>query len=102
VEQWAEIRRMHIMMKAALDYDCASPRLNRRARPGLLGDQPRAVNAHHKTLRERPVDRLEHEVTAAPPAFPDLGRAGFTRVSADRYLRGRSDDEVHGCNPSRR
>jgi transposase len=43
----------------------------------------------HKTLRERPVDRLllEREVMAPLPVFPDLDRRWVTRVPVDPYLR---------------
>lgn len=48
----------------------------------------------HKTLRERPVDRLaaEHEAMAALPAFPDLDRRWATRVPADPFLRVDTND----------
>jgi transposase len=48
----------------------------------------------HKTLRERPVDRLvlERERMAALPAFPDLDRRWVTRVPVDPYLRFDSND----------
>jgi transposase len=48
----------------------------------------------HKTLRERPIDRLpaEHEAMAALPAFPDLDRRWVTRVSPDPYLRFDTND----------
>ena len=53
------------------------------------------VNARtHKTLRERPIDRLdaEREVMAALPAFPDLDRRWVTRVPVDPYLRFDTND----------
>jgi transposase len=48
----------------------------------------------HKTLRERPVDRLadEHGAMAALPAFPDLDRRWTTRVPTDPYLRFDTND----------
>jgi hypothetical protein len=48
----------------------------------------------HKTLRERPVDRLkiEQEAMAALPAFPDLDRRWVTRVPVDPYLRFDTND----------
>jgi Mu transposase-like protein len=48
----------------------------------------------HKTLRERPIDRLttEREAMAALPAFPDLDRRWVTRVPVDPYLRFDSND----------
>jgi transposase len=48
----------------------------------------------HKTLRERPVDRLvaEREVLAALPAFPDLDRRWVTRLPVDPYLRFDTND----------
>ena len=48
----------------------------------------------HKTLRERPVDRLlvECEAMAVLPAFPDLDRRWVTRVPVDPYLRFDSND----------
>jgi hypothetical protein len=49
------------------------------------------VNArHHKTLRERPIDRLriEHaQMTASPIELPDTARRWVTRVAPDPYLR---------------
>jgi transposase len=53
------------------------------------------VNARtHKTLRERPIDRLiaEREVMSALPAFPDLDRRWVTRVPVDPYLRFDTND----------
>jgi transposase len=48
----------------------------------------------HKTLRERPVDRLaaERGAMAPLPAFPDLDRRWVTRVPVDPYLRFDSND----------
>jgi transposase len=48
----------------------------------------------HKTLRERPIDRLqlEREAMAALPGFPDLDRRWVIRVPADPYLRFDSND----------
>jgi len=48
----------------------------------------------HKTLRERPVDRLaaEHEAMTALPAFPDLDRRWVIRIPADPYLRFDTND----------
>ncbi len=48
----------------------------------------------HKTLRERPVDRLEieQEAMAALPACPDLDRRWVTRVPVDPYLRVDTND----------
>jgi transposase len=54
------------------------------------------VNARqHKTLKERPIDRLrvEHEhMTALPPALPDSTRRWVTRVAPDPYLRVDTND----------
>jgi hypothetical protein len=48
----------------------------------------------HKTLRQRPIDRLltEREAMARLPAFPDLDRRWVTRVPVDPYLRFDSND----------
>ena len=48
----------------------------------------------HKTLRERPIDRLqtEREAMAALPEFPDLDRRWVTRIPADPYLRFDTND----------
>ena len=48
----------------------------------------------HKTLRERPVDRLktEREAMARLPALPDLDRRWVTRVAVDPYLRFDTND----------
>jgi hypothetical protein len=48
----------------------------------------------HKTLRGRPVDRLqaECEQTAPLPAFPGLDRRWASRVAADPYLRFDTND----------
>jgi hypothetical protein len=48
----------------------------------------------HKTLRERPIDRLacERAAMAALPAFPDLDRRWVTRISPDPYLRFETND----------
>jgi hypothetical protein len=60
------------------------------------------VNARrHKTLRERPVDRLadELEVMAAlPAAMPDTARRWVTRVPPDPHLRFDSND--YSLDPS--
>jgi hypothetical protein len=54
------------------------------------------VNARqHKTLRERPIDRLavEHEhMTALPSELPDTARRWVTRIAPDPYLRLDSND----------
>jgi transposase len=54
------------------------------------------VNARtHKTLRERPIDRLriEHEqMTALPNELPDTARRWVTRVAPDPYLRVDTND----------
>jgi transposase len=54
----------------------------------------RANARTHKTLRCRPVDRLqaEREQMAPLPAFPDLDRRWTTRVPADPYLRLDTND----------
>jgi transposase len=54
----------------------------------------RANARTHKTLRCRPVDRLnaEREVMPGLPGFPDLDRAWVTRVPADPYLRFDTND----------
>jgi transposase len=48
----------------------------------------------HKTLRCRPVDRLdaEHDAMGELPGFPDLDRRWVIRVAADPYLRFDSND----------
>jgi transposase len=53
------------------------------------------VNARtHKTLRARPIDRLnlEREEMQPLPAFPDLDRRFVTRVPADPFLRFDTND----------
>jgi hypothetical protein len=54
------------------------------------------INARtHKTLRERPIDRLlvEHEhMTALPRELPDTARRWVTRVAPDPYLRVDTND----------
>jgi hypothetical protein len=54
------------------------------------------VNARtHKTLRERPVDRLAHELelmSPLPEAMPDTARRWVTRVAPDPYLRVDTND----------
>jgi transposase len=54
------------------------------------------VNARtHKTLRERPVDRLEIEravMRPLPPAMPDVARRWVVRVPPDPYLRVDTND----------
>jgi transposase len=54
------------------------------------------VNARtHKTLRERPVDRLEVEravMRPLPPAMPDVAKRWVTRVAPDPYLRVDTND----------
>jgi len=54
------------------------------------------VNARtHKTLRERPIDRLraEHEhMTALPSELPDSARRWVIRVAPDPYLRVDTND----------
>lgn len=54
----------------------------------------RANARTHKTLRCRPIDRLqaERERMAPLPAFPDLDRRWVTRVPADPYLRFDTND----------
>jgi hypothetical protein len=54
----------------------------------------RANARTHKTLRCRPVDRLnaEREVMPGLPGFPDLDRRWVTRVPADPYLRFDTND----------
>jgi len=53
----------------------------------------------HKTLRERPVDRLraERQAMAPLPVFPDLDRRWVTRIPVDPYLRFDSND--HSLDP---
>jgi hypothetical protein len=44
----------------------------------------------HKTLRARPVDRLEQELEVMaplPPSVPDVDRRWVTRVAPDPFLR---------------
>ena len=54
------------------------------------------VNARtHKTLRERPIDRLrvEHEhMTVLPAELPDTARRWVTRIAPDPYLRLDTND----------
>jgi transposase len=54
------------------------------------------VNARtHKTLRQRPVDRLAHELelmSPLPEAMPDTARRWVTRVAPDPYLRVDTND----------
>jgi transposase len=54
------------------------------------------INARrHKTLRERPVDRLAEELTVMarlPEAMPDTARRWVTRVPPDPHLRFDSND----------
>jgi len=54
------------------------------------------VNARrHKTLRERPVDRMRAEfdqMTALPPELPDTSRRWVTRVAPDPHLRVDTND----------
>ena len=54
------------------------------------------VNARtHKTLRERPIDRLRVErehMTALPSELPDTARRWVTRVAPDPYLRVDTND----------
>jgi transposase len=54
------------------------------------------VNARtHKTLRERPIDRLRVErehMTALPAELPDTARRWVTRVAPDPYLRLDTND----------
>jgi hypothetical protein len=54
------------------------------------------VNARtHKTLRERPADRLAHELTLMAPLpdeLPDTARRWVTRVPPDPYLRIDTND----------
>jgi transposase len=54
----------------------------------------RANRRTHKTLRCRPVDRLqaEREQMAPLPAFPDLDRRWVTRVPVDPHLRFDTND----------
>jgi hypothetical protein len=54
------------------------------------------VNARqHKTLRERPIDRLQAELeqmTGLPSELPDTARRWVTRVAPDPYLRVDTND----------
>jgi hypothetical protein len=54
------------------------------------------VNARtHKTLRERPIDRLEVEravMRPLPPAMPDVSKRWVVRVPPDPYLRVDTND----------
>jgi transposase len=54
------------------------------------------INARrHKTLRERPVDRLAEEIetmAALPPEMPDTARRWVTRVAPDPHLRFDTND----------
>jgi transposase len=55
----------------------------------------RANQRTHKTLRERPIDRLAQErprMTALPAVMPDVSRRWVTRISPDPYVRVDTND----------